>query len=356
VASEARRSWGPPPPVERAPPPVGAGLAIVVNANAKRGGRRVAAEIARVLPGANLRLTRSEEELLAWLKILKNPRCLLSAGGDGTIIGLLNALARVTEPGTAFPPMGLLPLGTGNAWANAVGTPKLDRCVRILEREGGALPFRRFGLVEVKTDGGQGTLAHFAGSGFDAMILDDYKRQLEESIGVGKTVSKSVWGYLSATLLRTVPKIALFGNPHVLVENLGDEAYTMTADGKLLKIHGAGRGTVLYDGPGGCISAGTTPEFGYGFRAFPFAERLPGTINLRVYDRSALGAVAAIPRLWRGTHPLEGMHDWFTTAARVTFSRPMALQVGGDARGVHQTVEYHLAPWEVRMLDWRRLL
>ena len=47
-----------------------AGLAIVVNANAKRGGRRVAVQIARVLPGARVRLTKTIDEIAASLRTL----------------------------------------------------------------------------------------------------------------------------------------------------------------------------------------------------------------------------------------------------------------------------------------------
>ena len=61
---------------------------------------------------------------------------------------------------------------------------------------------------------------------------------------------------------------------------------------------------------------------------------------MRVYDRHALSAVANIPKLWRGEHPLRGMHDWFATHIRMTFSRPVPLQIGGDAVGTRQTIEF----------------
>lgn len=329
----------------------GRGLAIVVNANAKRGGRRVAVQIAQRLPAANVRLTRSIEEIERWLRSLQNPRCVLAAGGDGSIVALVNALHHVTPPGVAFPPLGILPLGTGNGWANAIRAPKLDRCLRILETAPERLPMRTFGVFEA-----DGTLAHFAGSGWDAMILEDYKQQLNESKGPARIFTKSIYGYVTACLLRTTPKVVLLGNPHLIIENLGDEVYTVSGDGKLLRVHAASRGTVLYDGPSGVASVGTSSEFGYGFKAFPFAERLPGFMNVRVYDRKGIPAVMNIPRLWAGTHPLAGMHDWFATAIRMTFSRPVPLQVGGDAHGVHQTVEYRISPRQVAMLDWRRLI
>ena len=334
----------------RAAGPAGAGLAIVVNANAKRGGRRVAAQIARALPDARVRLTKSIDELSGWLRTLRDTTCVLAAGGDGSAIALVNALNRVTAEGVPFPPVGVLPLGTGNAWAHATGAKKLDAALHLLVRPPATLPMRDYGLVDC-----DGTLTHFAGSGWDAQILDDYKKQLAASKGPAYRVNKSAYGYVAATLLRTAPKTILFGRPHVIVENLGDEVYTMTADRKLLKLAGVKRGDVLYDGMSSVAAASTCPEFGYGFRAFPFAERMLGMINVRVYDRTAQAAIASIPKLWSGAHPLRGMHDWFTTAVRMTFSRPVPLQIGGDAVGMRQTIEFRYGGRAIAMLDWRRM-
>ncbi|MDP8999239.1 MAG: diacylglycerol kinase, partial [Myxococcota bacterium] len=311
----------------------------------------VAVQIARALPGASVRLTKSTQQIEAWLRMLPETRAVFAAGGDGTAVALINALARVTPPDAAFPTLGVLPLGTGNGWAHALGAQKLHRCLDLLVRaKPGRLPVRRCGLIEVEA-----TLAHFAGSGWDAMILDDYQRQLEGSKGPGRRFSKSIYGYLSATLLRTAPKAALSGNPHLLIENLGDDVFAIDPDGRPRRIESAVRGSVLYDAPAGAASAGTCPEFGYRFKAFPFAERMPGFISIRAYERSALGAIASIPRLWKGAHPLWGMHDWLATHVRMSFSRPVPLQIGGDAHGMRRTIEFRAADREVKMVDWRRL-
>lgn len=328
----------------------GTGLAILVNANAKRGGRRVAVQIGRALPGASVRLTKSMQEIDAWLRVLPSPLGVFAAGGDGTAVALLNALDRVTPEDEPLPTVGVLPLGTGNGWAHALGAPKLHRCLEQLARARGALPARGSTLVDI-----EGTLAHFAGSGWDAMILEDYKRQLEASKGPGRRLSKSVYGYLSATLLRTVPKVVLFGNPHLVIENLGPEVFTLDAMGTPHKLEGAGPGTILYDAPAGIASVATCTTFGYGFRAFPFADRMPGFISVRAYDRGTFAAVLSIPQLWRGAHPLEGMHDWMATHVRMTFSRALPLQIGGDACGTRQSIEYRAARRSVRLVNWRAL-
>src|SRR5690348_2004522 len=125
----------------------GRGLHIVVNANAKRGGRRIAVQIARALPAASVRLTRSIEEIEGWLRTIREPRCVLSAGGDGSAVALLNALDRVVPKGGKLPPIGALPLGTGNAWAHALGARKLDACIKALARHDGPVPTKRYGLL-----------------------------------------------------------------------------------------------------------------------------------------------------------------------------------------------------------------
>jgi diacylglycerol kinase family enzyme len=329
----------------------GEGLFILVNANAKRGGRRVAVQLTRALPGARVRLTKSISEVEGWLRtILGNqaPRCVLSAGGDGSAVALLNALDRVVPEGEPFPKIGALPLGTGNAWAHALGARKLDGCVRALSRHEGSIPTRRYSLFRC-----DGQLTFFGGCGWDAQILDDYRQQVEHS--PSSRLAKSVWGYLSAMLTRTVPKVLLRGRPHVTIENLGDEVYTVDEGSRLRRIEGARRGTILYEGMASVAGAATCPEFGYGFKAYPFAERLLDRLNIRIYDRRALAAVVDIPKLWRGQHPMRGMQDWFASEVRMTFSRPVPLQIGGEAVGQRLTVEFKQSDRKVDALDWRML-
>jgi diacylglycerol kinase family enzyme len=329
--------------------PPGKGLYIVVNANAKRGGRRIAVQIARALPAATVRLTKSLQELEGWLRTIQDPRCILSAGGDGSAVALLNALDRVVPKDRELPPIGALPLGTGNAWAHALGARKLDTCVKALARHDDAMPTKRYGLFSC-----DGTLTFFGGCGWDAQVLDDYRLQLEAS--PSSRVAKSVWGYLTAMLSRTVPKSVLYGRPHVIVENLGDEVFTVDEYGRVYRMEGVKRGTILYEGMASVAGAATCPEFGYGFRAYPVAERMLGYMNVRIYDMKTHAAVIDIPKLWKGQHPLRGMQDWFAKEVRMTFSRPMPLQIGGEAIGTRQTVEYKSSDRSVDALDWRCLL
>ena len=225
---------------------------------------------------------------------------------------------------------------------------KLAPCIRALARHDGAIPTRRYALFTC-----DGVLTFFGGCGWDAQVLEDFRQQVEQS--PSRRVAKSVWGYVSAMLFRTVPKSVLHGRPHVIIENLGDEVYAMDETRRLRRVEGAKRGTILYDGMASVAGAATCPEFGYGFRAYPFAERLLDRLNVRVYDETTLSAVLKIPKLWRGHHPLPGMHDWFVTEVRMTFSRAVPLQIGGEAFGVRQSVEFRKSERSVDALDWRML-
>ena len=210
------------------------------------------------------------------------------------------------------------------------------------------MPTKRYGLFTC-----DGVLTFFGGCGWDAQILDDYRLQLEAS--PSNRISKSAWGYLTAMLSRTVPKTVLYGRPHVIIENLGSDVYTITPERKLVRLADVGRGAILYEGMASVAGAATCPDFGYGFRAYPHAERLLGFMNVRVYDQKAVSAVMDIPKLWKGQHPLRGMTDWFATEVRMTFSRPMPLQIGGEAIGSRLTVEYRTSERVVDALDWRML-
>lgn len=334
-----------------APPNAGEGLAILVNANARRGGRRIAAQLRRALPSANVRLTKSLNEIDSWLAELRDPRCIFAAGGDGTMNALLNAMRRVYgEASLPWPMVGPLPLGTGNAISHALGARKLHRCVRALGRWQGGMPARSYRLLEC--DGG---LTFFAGSGWDAQVLQDYKDQVAQTTGAMKRLSTTVYGYVTATLLRTAPRNIVMGKPHVKIEHLGGELIYVRGDGSLEHQADAPAGTVLYDGPMSVVGASTCPEFGFRMRAFPMAQRVPHLLNVRAYNQSVLKAILHAPRVWAGPAVMEGFQDWFSKGVRMSFSRPFPFQVAGEAVGERKSVEYTLYPHEVRMVDWRAL-
>ena len=169
------------------------------------------------------------------------PTLLLAGGGDGTITGLINAMR---EQGLALPAIGVLPLGTGNAWARVTGAPKPSVALRRLAALGGAPPpLRPFSLVSL-----EGRLAPFAGTGWDSEVLQDFKDQLSTfPAGPLRQANAGLRGYMGALFSRTIPR-HLFGDSdlRVKVYNLGAPALTVDLRGNVVPLPRGETGALLY--------------------------------------------------------------------------------------------------------------
>lgn len=327
-------------------------LAVLINLHARRGTPAFAEKVRRLFPRAHIITTGSQAELEAYLRDeVKNrpPSLLLAGGGDGTITSLINTLLRQELP---IPPLGVLPLGTGNAWARVSGASKPWLALRRLAALGdGSPPLRTFGLVRVEDH-----VAPFAGTGWDAEIISDFKAQLETwPAGPIRDAHRGLRGYLSAVYTRTAPRHLFSQPPRMRLINLGDEVLGVDAQGRARPLPGLGNGSVLFDGRVGIAGAATMQEFGFGLRAFPFAQLVPERLNVRVYAATAMQGLRNVLNLWRGQHPLKDMHDFFVTRARMEFDRAVPFQIAGDGLGDRTSVEFTLDPKSVQLLDWSRL-
>ncbi|ADO68379.1 diacylglycerol/lipid kinase family protein [Stigmatella aurantiaca] len=325
-------------------------VAVLVNLRSRRGSEVIEGLVRRFLPQARVALTQSVEESRAWIdqQLRPNPPSLLLAGGgDGTITGLVNEFR---AQGLALPALGVLPLGTGNAWAHATGTPRPAVALKHLAAYGERLPpLRPFGLVRV-----EGSLAPFAGTGWDAELVQDFKSQLASS-GPLKGTQAGLRGYLGALFTRTIPRHVFGdGNPQVSVYNLGAPVLTLDAQRAIRPLPGGDTGALLYRGPAGVAGAATTPEWGFGFKAFPFAQAVPHRLSVRVYSGGVFEATRNMLKLWRGAHPMPRMHDFFVQRVRMDFDRDVPFQIAGDVIGMRRSVEFELAEESVQLIDWHQ--
>lgn len=325
-------------------------VAVVVNLKARRGSESIGRMVRDLLPRARVSVTRSLDDVRSFLREIAHrpPSLLLSGGGDGTAVALLNELRGLD---VAIPTIGVLPLGTGNGWARVTGAPRARVAVsRIAALRGLPPPTRRFGLVEV-----DGIVAPFAGTGWDAEIVSDFKAQMSGLPGA-QQLEAGLFGYMKGLFTRTIPR-HLFGDgpANVVLTNLGDHAMTVDEDGRAIPLPGGERGAVLYRGPASVAAAGTTMEWGFGFRAFPFAHLVPGRVSTRVYGASVTEATRNMFKLWRGEHPMPKMHDFFLTAGRMEFDRVVPFQCGGDVQEPRRSFDFRIATDTVDLVDWHRL-
>jgi diacylglycerol kinase family enzyme len=340
----------------------GKGVAALLNGRAKRVNAKVVRALEKALPEALVLVSEDFDQARRHARRIleEKPHAVLSGGGDGAVVKLINLL-REEGRGQPLPTIGVLKLGTGNGWARTTGATDFFAQLRQLPLMPNPLPALVFNLVEV-----EGHLCHFAGVGWDAKLLNDYLRNLDKRssqlIGsrLASRIHKGIPGYLYSTFRITVPEewIALrkFGKPRVRLENHGAEAFTADERGALVPMrdpHGDRAARILFEGPVGIGAAGSTPDWGFNFRAFPYARSKPGFINVRVFDKTVLDAVRSMFRLWKGEVPLPGMHDFFVTDVTMAFSRPMPFQIGGDGVGMREEISFRAAKETVPIVDWR---
>jgi len=252
--------------------------------------------------------------------------------------------------------IGLLKLGTGNGWAHVMGAPSVERSVDLLRRASErlpSLPFRRFDLLEV-----EGFVAHFAGTGWDAELIDDFHAQKTDARFLPRRVRYGLAGYLNGLLTRAVPRNLRLPRVQVEVENTGATVLGIDPRGRSFELQNTAPGeerAVLYRGPVSVCGVGTSSEWGFGFKAFPFAGLVRGRFNLRMYVGTTGEALARVPMLWSGKHPLDKMLTWLLTSCEARFSRHVPLQIGGDLLGHRDRIRYGVAAETVDVLDWRAL-
>ncbi|MBI2393882.1 MAG: diacylglycerol kinase [Deltaproteobacteria bacterium] len=326
-------------------------VAIVLNLHARRGSERVAAMIRALLPRARLAVTRSLDEARAFFRDLAAdpPTLLLSGGGDGTAVAMINELRGLD---VALPPIGVLPLGTGNGWANVTHAPKTARALRRIAQLGDAPPpVRSFALVEV-----EGRVAPFAGTGWDAELVTDFHAYLESHPAPLRAANAGVGGYLAALFSRTIPRHVFGDGPaQVRLINTGEHALGVDEHGRVVRLEGGRAGAVLYEGPASVAAAATTEEWGFGFRSFPFAHAAEGRMSVRMYGAKVLEATRNMFKLWRGEYPLKHMHDFLLTRCRMELDRPVPFQIGGDVFGERLVLDFALSQERVDLVDWARL-
>jgi len=328
-------------------------VAVLLNGNAKQVNDQVRRQLSSVVPDEHLFLSRSCEEANAIAEEVVSRRygTVFTGGGDGTFVSWVNRILDRSERRSARPPrFGVLALGTGNAVAEMVGartrrhTEDLARYVR---GEVGA--FRRLDLLTC-----DGRRTPFAGCGIDAAVLNDYnwvRDRLADTplrrLGLGSA------GYGLAVALRSAPRALLERRPaYCEVVNVGRPAWRLDAGGTRI-----GRpiphGELLYAGPCMLTAASTVPYYGLGLRAFPFAERAPGMMHLRIAAEIPVATILLnVARIWAGEFAHPGLLDFHADRVHVRFEREMPLQVGGDAEGWRDELTFGMAANPVELVDF----
>jgi len=320
-------------------------IAVLLNANAGRAKRSLIRTIRKVCPEALVFWTHSLDEAQDAVEsaIESEVTTIFGGGGDGTIIDLANRLLRYERA----PRLGVLRLGTGNALASWVGARSVAEDLAAWSR-GDA-----FCELPLRLCGAEGELFPFAGLGWDAAILNDYRWVKERLQGTPlESKSQHLAVYLASAFGRTVPRIATTSKaPLATIEILDGEAWRVDRFGTCTgnKLH---RGDVLYRGPAYMTAIGTTPFYGYNLRMLPHATSLASHFQLRVSAMDIPTSVNELPRIWSGNVEHERLFDFLAQKVKISYDEPMPYQVGGEARGLRSELTVQMGGDQLPVLSF----
>ncbi len=341
-------------------------IAILLNANARLVTNKVRHALEKALPKAQLYFSRTREEARDYVQhiIDSKYRVIFSGGGDGSFVNLINLASEYVAQKNAalqlhgkttapleMPHFGVLKLGTGNGISSFVGsragTKHLEQTIHSGE-------FQTMDMALIES--GE-RLFHFAGSGFDARVLSDYKLFMNSlKTPQARKNFSGLPGYFMSGLGKTVPESVLRpdrGEVRIEVEG-HDFAYHMH--------HSAGKDTpvvvenrVLYSGPSTAVAVATEPFYGYNIRAFPFANLREGYMNLRVLLAKPVSIVANMAQFWNGSYRGKGVVDFLVKKIKITYEKATPMHIGGDFETFARSLVYSVTPQTCKLIDFRGL-
>ena len=97
----------------------------------------------------------------------------------------------------------------------------------------------------------------------------------------------------------------------------------------------------------------TVPFYGFGLKAFPFADTSPGMLQLRIATEVPVSTLVwNVKSIWSGNFDHPGLLDFHADRVAIRCDRPVPLQVGGDAAGERDEITFGIAPDPVELVDF----
>ena len=265
---------------------------LVANPTAGGGkGQKVAEKAARALQRSgcdiDLRFTRERGHApeLAREAVAAGAQRLILCGGDGTVSEVLPALAQTPTA------MGILPFGTGNDLARALGIPRRLNAAVQVQVDGRP---RALDLGKV----GQHLFCTVAAFGFDA--------EISRAMATGGIPISGTPGYLYAALKH----LSAYRFPQVSLE--GEFG--------------------VYQGETLLVAVGNTCSYGGGLKIAPHAQPWDGKLDVCIVGEVSKSTILRVlPRVFFGDHLRHPAVRLERTAwLKITTTEPRILQADGE--------------------------
>jgi len=273
--------------------------------------------LARELPGQKFDVLVRKESMIALVrKISPAFSTIIALGGDGTIADVLQGIREAGREKEVL--LGIVPLGSGNAFRKSLNIPKnIRRAVRLIHT---GEP-RQVSLMEI-----EGFVSGFSSIGATARASDV---KLREKI-------KGFWGHALAGL-------GLLSHPLWEVEvELEDGLDEKGAhfDKKTLKLK-------ILD----CVVAKSN-YFGYSFRIAPLASLEDEYLDITFFEMSGWRYALLLPLTYFGLSQRRLKN--FKAKKLVLRGKDLPVQYHGEYLGTRDRVEVKVIPQAIRVIAPRR--
>lgn len=211
-------------------------------------------------------------------------------GGDGTVSCAANGLAGT---GTA---LAVLPAGTGNDFASAIGARSFRTAVRLLADP----KTESVDLAHVRAGGVDRSFVNIAGAGFDSEVNETANAM---TINLGGT------GTYVAALMKTLSRFT-------------PARYDLTVDGEAFTLDAM------------LVVVGSGLAYGGGMKVLPNASLVDGVLDVCIVEALSKGAfLRAFPKVFMGKHT-DHPNVRMMRATEVTVEANRGMQVYADGEHV----------------------
>lgn len=324
-------------------------VAFFLNANAKSVTKTLLKDLKKLIPQEDLYFSADfpvAREKIAQI-LNKGYAYIFCGGGDGTVISAINLMHEYekSHPKAKLPKIGVLGLGTGNALARFLQAHDPIEDIKAIVS---GKPLRPIALSMIETYGGQ--MTPFAGVGYDGELINDFESVKEVFFDSPfRKVFSSVTGFTLAGLVKTLPRQIGRTLPTVRI-NSSHPAY------RIINVNGVDeevyieQGELLYDDKAAIICVGTIPYVGYGITMFPFANKRPGYMHLRVSAVPISICLANLyPAIWHGHFRHKKLFDFLVKDVNIESEESLPYHIGGDAMGYRKQLYLKVADNPVLM-------
>lgn len=323
--------------------------AFLLNTNAKSVTKRLLQKLSAQIPREHLYLSENLKEAEACVEtvITKGYAYLFCGGGDGTAITTINLMNeyKTRHPHAHLPKIGVLRLGTGNALARYLGADKPKRDIKAILQ---GKPITPILLSMIETTLGEQT--PFAGIGYDGELMNDFESVKDIFFeSPFRKFFSSVFGFTVAGVLKTLPRQIARDLPQIKVSTAFPAYRIKEVRGVDEEIY-LDKGQILYEGKAPMISVGTIPWVGYGITLFPFANRRPGYMQLRISAVPLSICLSNIyPSIWHGHFRHKKLYDFLVKDVTIESEHSLPYQWGGDAMGYKKQLYFRVSKEPVAM-------